>query len=969
MSLNFSGIGASVSVKDDGATDFTKHFSDGLDKAASKMDALGDRGRASKIEASQEGITHGFTSMLGSVLALATGVPVIGKLLDAMGAGKIAGAVMQIGHLANAGQQLTTDFEATSQAISASTRKVLGQAGLMGKELDKANGQAAGMAMGMKISEKTAGDAVASMAQFGAELKAFGINSAVTGAKLEDGLNIPIRDLAMNARRMKTEFGANDKQLSEVAKTLTGVGEIVHDMKGPFEALPQMMELASKRANLVARGLSDIGGTESIKAVSRAQAALYQLGLDSKTAQMGAISLESKMTEAMEGFGNMFAGTEADLHPLLSSYAIISGDVEQAFKNAKKGPDVMIKSLAAAVQKLKAEHGDVGSFLNMLQGQLGKVDANMASALVGALKNVTKEKLETINTTKVVGKDLTKVANDVWRSTLTLDESFKMAMGAGMATFRNLGRSAAVDFVHKSVTAFGEFNKWAADTVKTGGPLGAVVQKMSEMSSLGVKALLPKTWQPAVAVFGQLYDSLGPSLDAMGKMQQAVSGLLNPWTLLSAAVGGFIALIYSNKAPGNTWADAFNASLDTVKKYATEWTQKILNWADTFPWETVFKTLADGLKGAIQGLTSVLNGIGTDLDLPKAVGEGVTGQNGEANKTFAEVGAHISKAFHDAFDSIDWGALLNGLWEALKGAYEREKPKVMAFFHNIFGEGSLWDEVTKEVSDKAEQMLGAVLDRIAKSVSIADKFGGVITSLIGTGFATAVGGAANLFGGKDKAPSALLGIDMAATEKVIGAAIENVKSMLKKNLIDSVTEGVTKAFTDAFKTIMDKTTVFLDDQTKGFKMLTDNIYKAFQSMWVAILEDIDEATKATKTTIKGALGDLQQLKIALEEVRSAKQAVNNSGQDVKTAAEFKPTGDLTEVIAKQSAWPDWYTDASGGFSTQFQRGVADIVAAVAANKVQVVAGNTAGARDDIRGRLAPSLRDSTGPNTNAPPQR
>lgn len=476
-----------------------------------------------------------------------------------------------LAHIGSEGGQLTTTYEAMAQSTSVSVRKTIAMTGIFGKELTDATGKATGLAMGMKVSEQIAGNAVATMKQFGGELKAFGIDSAETGVKLEDGLGVPIRDLGFNVRKMRDGLKLSDKELEEVSKSFTATGEAIHDMVHPLQNMPALLELAQRRSNLLAQGMSSIGGKDSIKSMNKAIQSLFVLTGDAKGAQEGAVALEQKMVESMENFRNMFAGTSTDLDAFLTNTSVVTGDVRQAFKAAEKGPDAFIKEFSGVIARLKKDGKSTSQILQFFGGQMSEaLGPDLANTLITALGNADDAKVKMLAGLKDVGRGLGDVAKESWRSSMTMQESFDLMMGAAESRFRSIGRAAAVTFVHDTGKAFNKFNDNAERLVKEGGPLGSLVEKMSQISSLGAKALLPEALRPMAQIFSHMAPMVFQAVSAFGAMVPVITMLGGPGGILVALVATLTAAYLMFKQVGAhlrhigpDWTDATKA----VAKY------------------------------------------------------------------------------------------------------------------------------------------------------------------------------------------------------------------------------------------------------------------------------------------------------------------------------------------------------------------------------------------------------------------
>lgn len=678
--MNFLGLGATVGIKDAGAT---------------------------KIASSLAGA---FSNIGGTLAKVASTAGVAGLALGALANTKIGGKVMDLGHaitgVATAGQEFTTSYEAAAQQHSVSTRRMIAQTGIFGKELNKANAEAAGMAHGMGFSDEVAAHAVATLKQFNPELKALGINSALSAARVEEGLGVSIRDVAFQMHRLKDGMKLTDKEMEEVAKSMTATGESIHDVGAPFKHMTELMDLAQQRSNLVATGLSSIGGKESMKSMNRAVQSLYTLTGDSKGAQQAALGLEATMIKSMRSFGDMFAGTSNDLDNFLINTSVVTGDVKQAFKAASQGPDAFIKSFGGVIANLKKSGKSGTEILNFFQGQMKEAGIEGLDVIVTALANADEAKLETMKATKDVGKSLDAMGKDAWRSTKTMQDAFDMMMGSAKSRFRAIGREASQTFIKDTGKAFATFNAAAEKAVKEGSGLGMLYTKMSEMSQLGAVSLLPKALRPMVGVFGEMFKTLAPSVAAFATLASALGALLGPLLIIVAVLGTLGYLMMKNKTKTNTWTDAFVLAIGDIKKYmmqAWDWLKakfgeakvwiaaKIQEWgpivkqaikdalqrAKDFDWKGFFKDFFGGVAAAIKMATKQYTAAGNlyaEILTPGASDEG------SIMSMMKDVAKAMWEGIKEGFKSIEWGPLFANLADSVL----KSRQQVMDAIVNLF---------------------------------------------------------------------------------------------------------------------------------------------------------------------------------------------------------------------------------------------------------------------------------------------
>lgn len=990
MSLNFLGLGASIGVKDLGASKM----------AAGLTSAFGGVSTALAGIASQ---SLGAATGLGAIAALA------GKGLHNLGS--------EVASFAMAGRELTTSFEAEAQAHAVSTRRMVAQTGVFGKELDKLNAQAAGMAHGLGMSDQTAAHAVSTFSQFKDELKALGVESALSAGKVEEGLGVSIRDVAFQMHRLKDGLKLSQKDMEELGKSFSSTGMAIHDVAAPFKSMDAAMDLAVRRTNLVRQGLSSIGGKDSIKSINSATRALFVLTGDAKGAQESALGLEDKLISSMENFRNMFTGNSNDLDAFLYNTSVVTGDVQKAFEAAADGPDAFIKQFGTVIARLKKDGKSTEDVLKFFGGQMSEaLGPELANRLLLAVSNADEAKMQMIKSNKEITKSLGEMGKEAWRSTKTLADQYNMAVGAGMAAFRDLGRGAARAFVTDTGRAFKEFNAQAKELVKKGGPLGAIVTKLSEMSSIGAVAILPQQWRASAAVFGELYTQLSPSLGAITQMSGALTSLFNPLTLISGALAGFVALVIKNKTETNSWADAIVAAVGDVRKFFDEWSQKILKWADSFDWARIFKILADGLASAIKGFTRVLSGEKSPVESAMSNFIGPT----EDRKTFAGVGGKIIDALKKSFAGQDWSKLfgdlgsqlrkylisavrsvfnipesdvqddnqvigkaigkalsaaldfaivvlkdnaetqtkiwgvmfeigkavvkalpavkqgieselgdwtlvkylfppnwipalveaLMGIPKALKDIWVMVKADAVAFWHELMG-GSIIPD-----------MIGQGIEHIKEHFTNLLKFVETIGNGMASAFGSVIGKVKGLFGG-GKAPSEAIEGDMTESLKTIQAATDKMKEYVQKQLFEAVTDGVTKAFTEAFKKIQEGSKDFFEKEVNAFQKFAEWATNLFKKMWTTILDDMDIVGQAMSSIMGQVEKDISNMKSALDQLKAVQDQVDPTKRDEQgklIRKETEPQALLREIIDN----PQW----SAKYMDMFERRMGELIGSV-----------------------------------------
>jgi hypothetical protein len=662
---NFQGLGFSFSAKDGGLQRYLKTTSSLSGEMSQSFDKFGSE--AGKTSQKQGLLARGFNFIGDSVHSLWSMMKKAGSTLFnwVTGAPKkimqVADAVSQLSVATDSNTGLTSHFEQAALEANVSSRKIIAATGMFGKELDRASGKAAGLVMGMKTSASTAGHAVASMEQFGKELKAVGIDSAETAVKLEDGLGVGTRDLAFNLHKMQVGLKLSDKELGELGKSFTATGETIHDMVKPLQNMPQVLELAQKRSNLVAQGMSSIGGKESVKSINRAIQSLFVLTGDSKAAQEGAVALESKMVESMENFRNMFTGTSTDLDKFLINTSVVTGDVRKAFKAAENGPDAFIKEFSGVIAKLKKDGKKTSDILQFFGGQMSEaLGPDLANTLITALANADEAKMKTMRGLKETGKSIGQIGKEAWRSNMTLAESFELMTGAAMASFRSISAGEAQTFVRDTQKSYAAFNETAQKLVNDKGPLGSIVKKMSLLMQIGPMALVPESLRGSVQVFGQLYKSIMPAVEQYQKFTSTLFGSLAPIASVTIGIAGIGVMI--NDAMEKAKKKALNQKTGKYEDQIWGWTKvngKLVKKQITRSFKTVGAMWGAEIKDFVQDIVTSIN-------------DWVSGKKG-GNGMFSGILDNLK----DLFNHIPWSFI----WAAIKQVWATIKNKALQLWN------------------------------------------------------------------------------------------------------------------------------------------------------------------------------------------------------------------------------------------------------------------------------------------------
>ena len=149
------------------------------------------------------------------------------------------------------------------------------------------------------------------------------------------------------------------------------------------------------------------------------------------------------------------------------------------------------------------------------------------------LSTADDDTLKLMGSMKSATVDLGKIADEAHSSGRTLQESFDRMKEAGIMGFRSISRAAAVSFVKDTGESFKVFNDRLKGLVEKGGPLAAVIEKLSLMHQIGSLALLPETLRPIGVVFGTIFEQVVPLLGVLAPLIPAFGGIMAPAAALA----------------------------------------------------------------------------------------------------------------------------------------------------------------------------------------------------------------------------------------------------------------------------------------------------------------------------------------------------------------------------------------------------------------------------------------------------
>lgn len=635
----------------------------------------------------------GLTQSL-STMGLQAGKAMLSGLSNMAAAGaQTLGNVMRT--VANDQINLTTGYEQQAHSAEVAARRLALQQGLTGRALDEVVNKSVAMSISTGENIDSTVNAVAAFKNFNKELRAVGITSETLGLKVESGLAIPVRTLGENLANMRQEFGFTDEQLNQSLKLLINYGIAAKDLKIGAGNIGDIIQLVRGRNAL--NGFTKLTGADAVKSYVSAAHTLRTLTKENKASFQGVLDLEQHLISAGDQFSALFSGVGAEVPEFMSNLSVVSGNVQEAFDAMQEGPDQFLKKFLDVSLKIKqqGQKGDLDKFLNHFKGRMSQVfGPEFTRLLVGAARNVQDSTLSQIASMDMMGQSLDKLAEQAHLNPASLNTQYENVVGANNAHFRSHGRQAARQFVASTAAAMKDAND-AIDKMiaKPDSVFGTMFQKLSEMSSIGFKALIPSEARGWVATFQESFKTgIVPILDTMkqlgldmGTVPGQIAIGIGSLIALQKALKGFEELerdqpelfqkIVQGIGKSINWV--IKAIADGIKLIGNlldknEWTDgggifgKIFKEIDFKPlkdaWDHVWPKIKQLLKDAFNstvdffselvhdaGIADKLSGIGETM--ARAIGKGIT----------SAMGSYFSDMF-----SFKPGTAIGGIWSMPK---------------------------------------------------------------------------------------------------------------------------------------------------------------------------------------------------------------------------------------------------------------------------------------------------------------
>jgi len=667
MALNFMGLGFSFGAKDKGLLGMQDKISAGFEAVSRAVRGVGD---ATK-------------SMLGQ-LKMQTFLQSVGMLKDKIG---------DIASSAETGINLSTSLESQMASMGKEARAMGANFGFTGDELKDFTGKAAGMAYSLNTDVKTAAESLRAFKEAGDELRALGLEGAKDVARFAEGFGVSADLIRNQTMRMTREVGLSEEGVAQFVGSLHAMGVVQGDIGAAFNQMKEFTDLMQQR-----RLLGD--SPEQAKAFAQQTMALsagmFKFSQDSDVAREKALGLANAMTEQRQQFQDMLAGEGKQLPEMLSRLTSSTGDVQFAMDALKQGPaefgialNKLVKNAGGWEQMLHDQPGAVNYLRTQMQKAFGE---EIGGDFLMFLEHADDKTLDLMSSIQTATVDLGKLGREAHSSGLTLQERYDRAIESFEHGFRKIARPAAREFVRDSAKEFKKFNQRLTEIVKEGGPMGGLIEKLSEVHQIGVQAFIPKTLQPMSILFGRVVGEIAPALTALGAMGIKLDDLISPWGALTAVMGIGLIRFADLKAQGKTTSEALEIMVEDVKKvarvvgevlvaafdmavdalselgdylyrqaYLIEW---VFGGWENF-WDNLIADFVGEAKGAPGRMAIVWDEILAVFDPTR----GAKTKVGKAIELFVETFRMVFGGLYRSLAKLDWGSVMGRIGDFLGKAF------------------------------------------------------------------------------------------------------------------------------------------------------------------------------------------------------------------------------------------------------------------------------------------------------------
>jgi hypothetical protein len=481
--------------------------------------------------------------LMESALQKLDGILSVNKLstfIESVSLSRLNDIAEKIGDIATQGRNLTTSYESQITAGAKAGKAAAANFGYSSAEMGKFASKATGLGIALNISTDEAGKAQYAWENGADVLKAVGIDSAATAAKVEQIYKIDPSKFIWTLKEMHSNLGMNDDQIRLVMDSTQAWGQQTADVAGAMGKMQGMVDHLNEKAHSLNKTLSAEELTQYAVSTNQAKQLLYALGNNAEQAEKAVDSFNDTTLKSAKNQTQLFAGASNDLSNFMLKSAEAGISLDEQTKLMKEGPLGFIKGLSGMIQK-------TGGFSKLSGEQMGFIKTKMEEALgpemAGQLFNTFKQGDAAVSDmlTKLpkVTESIGKSANAAYSTGRTLSDEMELAESQFVARLRRQSK-AGQKFLEDSKKNYKKWGDSLTNIASGSGPLAALANKMIAVHQIGSAALLPAGLAEIAAPLGTIVKEGAPVVGMLGAMGFRMKMLVSLPLLL---VAGLTALV------------------------------------------------------------------------------------------------------------------------------------------------------------------------------------------------------------------------------------------------------------------------------------------------------------------------------------------------------------------------------------------------------------------------------------------
>jgi hypothetical protein len=487
------GFGA----RDEGMSSAMSSALSSLDKINKSMDTGNKIAKRSVVGAM-------FKGMAGATVGLAKGAAgVAANMAGAFGRAasnriqqfNMAGIATNVRNLVADTGELTLGMESAAASFAQAAKPTLSKMGVMGKELQRMTGQAAGMAYGMNVDVGTVTNTMLALRNSGESaksvLKEIGM-STQSFVKLATVTGVSTENLGAMGGVMVAQFGMSAEKAKSLIEYTVAMGQKANVgtlmFEGMNEQLNSIRDTLAKNNSLNAYSADQI--QQMVEGSVKLSGAYRTMGLNAEDAAAAARQTSNTFLDWATQAQNALNGT-GEMPPIFEQLSALGIGADQAMEIIRTGAvdatQGMMK-LSKVMQEAKASGTPIDAFaLQAVQESLA--GASGAAVFMSLSTEKGTQALQDMSAASVNAAGALNKLEKGFSSGRTLQESLDMAKEAFRMRVRSVTRPEVVGLVHEQISAYKTLGTQVKElgSDATWGPL---VKGLSIFDQMGAKGVI-----------------------------------------------------------------------------------------------------------------------------------------------------------------------------------------------------------------------------------------------------------------------------------------------------------------------------------------------------------------------------------------------------------------------------------------------------------------------------------------------